>query len=233
MPSHLPQRAKKRIRLTLGRMLVAVLIAAPGAVLGMEESDSASNHSVALFAGGCFWCMEPPYDKLDGVIETTAGYTGGPVEDPSYEQVVTGETGHAEAVRVVYDPDRVSYARLLVTFWHNIDPLAEDRQFCDRGSQYRSAIFPRSPHQRRLAERSRELLASSGRFQRPIATEITEAGPFYRAEEKHQDYYREHAYRYKLYRWSCGRDDRLEELWGELAGIPEPGPALQGLVNGG
>lgn len=186
----------------------------------------------ATFAGGCFWCMEPPYDKLEGVTATVSGYTGGDVADPSYEQVSAGGTGHAEAVRVEYDPERVSYARLLVAFWHNIDPVAVDRQFCDRGSQYRSAIFYHNDRQRRLAERSKRLLAESGHLDGPIATEIEPAGAFYQAEAYHQDYYEENPLRYKFYRWNCGRDQRLREVWGDLAGEPDPGEVLAPLLRG-
>ncbi len=197
-----------------------------------SPGDLASKEGkVAIFAGGCFWCMEPPYDKIEGVLSTTAGYTGGHVANPTYRQVSSGGTGHAEAVRITYNPDKVSYARLLVVFWHNIDPVAVDRQFCDEGSQYRSAIFYKGPHQGQLAKRSRELLKASNRFDQPIATEIEPAGPFYRAEADHQNYYKEHATRYRFYRWSCGRDDRLQEIWGNLAGASEAGKALRPLLE--
>lgn len=172
----------------------------------------------AIFAGGCFWCMEPPYDELPGVKSTTSGYIGGQVKDPSYKEVSAGGTGHAEAVQVLYDPDVVDYERLLHVFWRNIDPLAIDRQFCDQGPQYRSAIFYLNEEQRRLAEASKRELEASDRFERPIATEIVPAGTFYPAEEYHQDYYEKNPLRYKFYRASCGRDGRLEELWGDQAG---------------
>ncbi len=168
----------------------------------------------ATFAGGCFWCMEPPYDELEGVVSTTSGYTGGHKEDPTYEEVSAGGTGHAEALEVLYDPAKVSYETLLEVFWRNIDPLARDRQFCDRGHQYRSAIFYHDEAQRRLAEESKRALEGSGRFDRPITTEIVPASRFYVAEEYHQDYYRKNPIRYKFYRWNCGRDQRLRELWG-------------------
>jgi peptide-methionine (S)-S-oxide reductase len=168
----------------------------------------------ATFAGGCFWCMEGPFDKLEGVVSTTSGYTGGQKRNPTYEEVSAGGTGHAEAVRVVYDPARVSYERLLEVFWHNIDPLARDRQFCDVGSQYRSAIFTHDEEQRRAAEASRAALEASGRLKGPIATQIVPAGDFWPAEEYHQDYYEKNPIRYKLYRAGCGRDARLKELWG-------------------
>lgn len=172
--------------------------------------------AVAIFAGGCFWCMEPPFDRLPGVMSTTSGYTGGRLANPGYEQVSAGGTGHAEAVQVRYDPRRISYQALLDVFWRNIDPLAVDRQFCDAGSQYRSGIFPVDAEQRRLAEAGKRQVAA--RFGQPIATAITDATTFYPAEEYHQDYYRKNPVRYKLYRFNCGRDARLEELWGKQQG---------------
>ena len=171
----------------------------------------------AMFAGGCFWCMEPPYDKLPGVRSTTSGYIGGRVPNPTYEQVSAGGTGHAEVVRVIYEPSRVSYARLLDTFWRNVDPLTPNRQFCDGGSQYRSAIFAMDPAQRRAADSSKAALQRSGRFDRPIVTEVNDAATFYAAEEYHQDYYEKNPIRYKYYRTSCGRDARLREVWGDDA----------------
>jgi peptide-methionine (S)-S-oxide reductase len=171
--------------------------------------------AVAIFAGGCFWCMEPPFDKLPGVLSTTSGYTGGRVPNPTYEQVSAGGTGHAEAVQVTYDPTRIGYAQLLDVFWRNIDPLAVDRQFCDVGDQYRSAIFPIGAEQQRLAEASKRALQDSGRFDRPIATQIVAASRFYPAERYHQDYYKKNPVRYKFYRFNCGRDQQLEELWGK------------------
>jgi peptide-methionine (S)-S-oxide reductase len=168
--------------------------------------------AVATFAGGCFWCMEPPYDELPGVVSTTSGYTGGSLVNPTYEQVSSGTTGHAEAMQVRYDPTRIGYEKLLEVFWRNIDPLTANRQFCDRGRQYRSAIFYHDEEQRRLAQRSKEAL--DGRFDEPIVTEIEPAGAFYPAEEYHQDYYKKNPLRYKLYRWNCRRDARLAEVWG-------------------
>jgi peptide-methionine (S)-S-oxide reductase len=182
-----------------------------GSAFAADEAQRAT----ATFAGGCFWCMEPPYDKVDGVISTTSGYIGGEVENPTYEQVSAGGTGHAEAVQVVYDPEQVSYAELLEIFWRNIDPVAKDRQFCDVGSQYRSAIFYHDQQQQRLAEASKAELTQSKRFERPIATEIVPASTFYPAEEYHQDYYQKNPLRYRFYRLNCGRDQRLEEVWGE------------------
>ncbi len=172
----------------------------------------------ATFAGGCFWCMEPPYDKLDGVVSTTSGYIGGREKNPTYEQVSAGQTGHAEVVQVVYDPAKVSYEKLLEVFWHNVDPLTANRQFCDGGRQYRTAIFYHDAEQKRLAEASKRALEASGKLPGPIVTEIVPLTAFYPAEEYHQDYYTKNPIRYKYYRGSCGRDRRLEELWGEQAG---------------
>lgn len=179
-----------------------------------DPAASAGARSTAVFAGGCFWCVEEAFDKVPGVLETTSGYIGGSVASPTYEQVSKGGTGHAEAVRVVYDSTRVSYEQLLQVFWRNVDPVAKDRQFCDVGRQYRSAIFYRDEEQRRLAEASKRALEASGRFQQPIATEIVAATEFYPAEEYHQDYYQKNPLRYKFYKWNCGRAQRLEEVWG-------------------
>ncbi|HEY5973594.1 MAG TPA: peptide-methionine (S)-S-oxide reductase MsrA [Geobacteraceae bacterium] len=168
----------------------------------------------ATFAGGCFWCMEPPFDALPGVVSVTSGYTGGQKSNPTYEEVSAGGTGHAESVQVRFDPAKVSYERLLQVFWHNIDPLAKDRQFCDSGTQYRSAIFYHSASQRQQAEVSRQALEKEPRFAGRIATQIVAAATFYPAEEYHQKYYRKNPLRYKYYRTGCGRDRRLKELWG-------------------
>ena len=174
--------------------------------------------AVATFAGGCFWCMEPPFDKLDGVISTISGYTGGTTQRPTYEQVSAGRTGHAEAVQVTYDPSKVSYEKLLDVFWHNIDPTVKDRQFCDVGSQYRSAIFVHDAEQRRLAEASKAALERTKPFKEALVTPVVDAGAFYPAEEYHQDFYRKNPIRYQYYRIGCGRDLRLQQLWGERAG---------------
>jgi peptide-methionine (S)-S-oxide reductase len=172
----------------------------------------------ATFAGGCFWCMEPPYEKLPGVVSVTSGYTGGKKKNPTYEEVSAGGTGHAEAVLVVYDPSRVSYGKLLEVFWHNIDPTVRDRQFCDSGDQYRSAIFYHNEEQKRLALQSKTELEKNKTFREPVVTEIGKALEFYPAEEYHQDYYKKNPVRYKFYRTTCGRDRRLRELWGDSAG---------------
>ncbi len=168
----------------------------------------------AIFAGGCFWCMEPPFDKLPGVISTTSGYVGGQKKNPTYEEVSAGTTGHTEAVQVVYDPSKVSYQKLLEVFWRNIDPTAKNRQFCDVGTQYRSGIFYLDQEQKRLAEESRAALQKSKPFKDPIVTEITPAAEFWPAEEYHQDYYLKNRLRYAYYRAGCGRDARLQQLWG-------------------
>ena len=159
--------------------------------------------------------MEPPFDELPGVISTTSGYTGGRTKNPTYEEVSAGVTGHAEAVEVVFDPAKITYARLLDVFWKNIDPITPNRQFCDVGTQYRSAIYYHNEEQKRLAEASKKALESSGRFKQPIVTEIVAASPFYRAEEYHQDYYKKNPVRFNFYKYSCGRARRLEELWGK------------------
>jgi len=176
--------------------------------------------AVATFAGGCFWCMEPPYDALPGVISTTSGYMGGQTANPTYEQVSAGRTGHAEVVQVVYDPARVSYQKLLEVFWRNIDPTTPDRQFCDSGSQYRSAIFTHDEEQRKLALASLRELERTKPFKEPIVTPIVPAARFYPAEAYHQDYYKKNPLRYRYYRAGCGRDQRLEELWGKAARSP-------------
>jgi len=168
----------------------------------------------ATFAGGCFWCMEEAFDTVPGVIATTSGYTGGQVKNPTYEQVSSGRTGHAEAVQVEYDPSKVTYARLLEVFWRNIDPTQKDAQFCDYGSQYRSGIFYHDDEQKRLAEASRAALAKSKPFKGEIVTEITKAAQFYPAEDYHQNYYLKNPARYKFYKSGCGRAARLKQLWG-------------------
>ena len=174
--------------------------------------------AVATFAGGCFWCMEPPFDRLAGVVSTTSGYTGGTKAGATYLQVTAGGTGHKEAVRVVFDPAKVSYAELLDVYWHNIDPVDAKGQFCDKGESYRPAIFVADSDQKRLAEASLAAVAASGRFDERIAVTIAPAREFWIAEEYHQDYYEKNPLRYKFYRWNCGRDARLQAVWGDAAG---------------
>jgi peptide-methionine (S)-S-oxide reductase len=202
-------------RLLIGWIAWALLAAAPAALRAPAQQTSSEEYRTATFAGGCFWCMEPPFDELPGVISTTSGYTGGRTRNPTYEEVSAGHTGHAEAVEVVYDPARISYERLLEVFWRNIDPITPNRQFCDVGSQYRSAIFYHGDEQKLLAEKSKRAIESSGRFDTPIVTEIHPAGPFYKAEEYHQDYYKKNPIRFNFYKFSCGRARRLAELWGD------------------
>jgi len=175
--------------------------------------DAPAGLEKATFAGGCFWCMQPPFDKLDGVVSTAAGYTGGHTVNPTYEEVSSGGTGHAEAVEVLYDPKKIGYDKLLEVFWHNVDPTATDHQFCDYGDQYRSEIFYHTTEQKRLAELSKAALERSKPFQDPIVTKITPASTFYPAEDYHQEFYKKSPIRYKFYRYNCGRDARLNQLW--------------------
>jgi peptide-methionine (S)-S-oxide reductase len=200
------------------KLLVALLFTGLFAGTATAQATPPTQRAVATFAGGCFWCVEADFDKVKGVISTTSGYTGGTVVNPTYRQVSGGGTGHAEAVKIVYDPAQVSYEKLLQVFWHNIDPLAKDRQFCDSGTEYRSAIFVHDAEQRRAAEASKKAIETSGRFKQPIQTQIVDAGPFYDAEDYHQDYYLKNPSKYKFYRWNCGRDQRLQELWGSERG---------------
>ncbi len=172
----------------------------------------AAPEALATFAGGCFWCMEEAFEKVPGVVAVISGYTGGEKVDPNYQEVSAGATGHAETIEVRYDPARVGYEKLLEVFWHNIDPLTPNAQFCDHGNQYRSAIFYRGEEEKRLADASK--LAFSQRFKDPIVTEIAAAGVFYPAEDYHQDYYRKNPVRYEFYKYTCGRARRLKELWG-------------------
>jgi len=169
---------------------------------------------LATFAGGCFWCMEKPFDHVDGVTKTVSGYIGGHLEKPTYADVSAGISGHREALQITYEPEKVTYKELLDVFWHNVDPLNARGQFCDNGTQYTTAIFYHDEAQKTAAEASKTSLEKSGRFKKDIVTAIEEAGVFYPAEEYHQDYYKKNPIRYKFYRYNCGRDKRLEELWG-------------------
>lgn len=173
-----------------------------------------NNARVATFAGGCFWCMQPPFDKLKGVLSTSVGYAGGPEKNPTYKQVAYGRTGHTEAIQVIYDPRKVSYQKLLKVFWQNINPTQVNGQFYDRGRQYRTAIFFHSAKQRKQALATKALLNKSGCFKKPIAVEITKAGPFYHAEKYHQKYYKKKPYHYKRYRIGSGRDAYIKIRWG-------------------
>jgi peptide-methionine (S)-S-oxide reductase len=184
--------------------------------LAVAEQPAAGPASVAkaYFAGGCFWCMEEAFEKVDGVLEVVSGYMGGTVKNPSYEDVSAGKTGHAESVEVRYDPAKVSYTQLLEAFWRNIDPVTPDAQFCDHGNQYRAAIFYQGEAEKRAAEESRQAIQQSKRFSTPIVTQLTAASDFYPAEEYHQDFYKKNPVRYKFYKFTCGRAQRLETLWG-------------------
>ena len=200
------------------KTLVVTMMGLTITFIGFTTVASAAGTEKATFAGGCFWCMEHPFDELPGVVSVTAGYTGGLKKNPTYEEVSAGGTGHAESVQIVYDPARISYEKLLDVFWHNIDPTAKDRQFCDAGHQYRSAIFYHNEEQHRLALRSKAELEGKRLFKGPVVTEIVPASEFYPAEEYHQHYYKKNPIRYKFYRFNCGRDQRLKELWGSAAG---------------
>ncbi len=208
------------------KSLAILILAAAGAFLVWTSSGGADGQDAgraaappsgdhlakATVAGGCFWCMEPPFDKLDGVEATISGYIGGHQDNPTYKQVSAGLTGHTEAVQVLYDPAQISYSELLAVFWRNIDPTTEKHQFCDWGSQYRTGIFPHDDEQMRLAEGSKQEIVDSGRFDN-VYTEVTAATPFYPAEEYHQDFYKKNPAHYQRYRSGCGRDRRLAELW--------------------
>lgn len=194
-------------------------------ILGSARSSKAAEkaaapRAMATFAGGCFWCMTPPFEALPGVITVTSGFCGGPEKNPTYEQVASGKTGHMESIQIVYDPTKITYKKLLDVYWHNIDPTQGDGQFCDRGKQYRSAIFYHDENQRRLAAESKEAIEASKALHAPIVTRIIAYQAFWRAEEYHQDYYKKNPENYHAYRTSCGRDNRLKEIWGKNAPVP-------------
>ena len=203
-------------RIVLGLFFINLLLAGVVSAAGNGASHGAEGRRLekATFAGGCFWCMEEALDKVDGVVSTTSGYTGGRTKNPTYHEVSAGGTGHAEAVEVLYDPAKVGYAKLLEVFWRNIDPTTPDRQFCDGGTQYRSAIFYHDEAQKRLAEASKQALVKTKPFKEPIFTEILPVTEFYPAEEYHQDFYQKNPIRYRVYKFNCGRTQRLQELWG-------------------
>lgn len=194
----------------LGLIFAALLLSAPA----QAQTQTAQARATAIFAGGCFWCIEKDFEKLSGVIEVESGYTAGRTPQPTYEQVSAGQTGYTEAVRVIYDPAKVSYSQLVEYFWRHIDPTVKDRQFCDSGSQYRSGIYWQNEAERKIAEASRDELLKSKRFP-AIYTELAAASTFWMAEDYHQDYYKKNPLRYSYYRASCGRDARVEELWGK------------------
>ncbi|MGH7230287.1 MAG: peptide-methionine (S)-S-oxide reductase MsrA [Nitrospiraceae bacterium] len=201
----------KTLHLLLVLAVLAAVVMSAGAA---DQAKDGPGLEKATFAGGCFWCMEEALDKVEGVITTTSGYTGGRKTNPTYEEVSAGGTGHAESVQIVFDPAKVSYAQLLDVFWRNVDPTTPDRQFCDSGNQYRSAIFYHSETQQRLAEESRQRLEKSKPFKETIATEIVPVSEFYSAEEYHQNFYQKNPFRYKFYKYNCGRAQRLQALWG-------------------
>ena len=203
---------------TILAALFTLLLPLQAAHADTTPAKTGAKTEVATFAGGCFWCMVPPFKNLPGVVSVTAGYTGGHVANPSYEQVSSGETGHAESVQVIYDPSKVNYAKLLDVFWHNIDPVTPQQQFCDVGDQYRTAVFFHGEEQKKLAIASRDALQASGVTKGPIVTQIVAASTFYPAEDYHQDYYQKNEIRYQIYRHGCGRDQRLKELYGDKAG---------------
>jgi peptide-methionine (S)-S-oxide reductase len=198
------------------RLIAAFALAFASAAASAQPTQM----ETAIFAGGCFWCVESDFDKVAGVVSTTSGYTGGHTQHPTYHEVSAGGTGHAESVEIVFDPKIVSYQKLLQVYWHSVDPTVKDRQFCDVGTQYRSAIFYLDERQKRLAEESRAQIERSKPFKAPIVTEIVKAGKFWPAEEYHQDYYKKNPLRYHFYREGCGRDARVKQLWGSEAGRP-------------
>ena len=195
----------------IAALLIGGVTAMPQGSLAIEGSQDAK----ATFAGGCFWCMEEAYEEIKGVVSVISGYTGGQLADPTYEQVSAGGTGHAESVEVTYDPNKVTYQKLLEVFWRNVDPTTPNAQFCDHGSQYRTAIFYHDQMQKRLIDESKQAVESSKSFPQPIVTEIVPASIFYPAEDYHQDFYKKNPVRYKFYKWNCGRSQRLEQLWGK------------------
>ena len=206
-------------RLSLAAASLAAALGLGGARAAEERTQLApeppASLAVATFAAGCFWCVEPPFDKLEGVVSTTSGYTAGKTAGPTYKEVSRGGTGHTEAVRVVYDPQKVDYGKLVDTFWRNVDLVDGGGQFCDRGPEYRPAIFVHNDEQKKIAEASKAALAALGRFKQPIVVPVEPAREFWVAEDYHQDYYMKNPIQYAYYRWGCGRDARLEALWGK------------------
>jgi peptide-methionine (S)-S-oxide reductase len=210
-----------RITMTALTWAMPILLAVLGIVAGEQsavhegQAAESSTMAKAYFAGGCFWCMEEAFEKVDGVLDVLSGYMGGSVKNPSYEDVSAGRTGHAESVEVRYDPRKLTYPQLLEVFWRNVDPVTPEAQFCDHGNQYRAAIFYQGEEEKRLAEESKRAIEQSKRFSTPIATQVTAASEFYPAEEYHQDFYKKNPFRYKYYKFTCGRAQRLEALWGK------------------
>jgi peptide-methionine (S)-S-oxide reductase len=208
----------KRVLIALSTVVLSFILSAmPAQAPSIAANTDSTTYKTATFAGGCFWCMEQPFDAIDGVISTIAGYTGGSKVNPTYREVSAGNTGHTESVQVTYDPQKVEYAKLVETFWHNIDPLDAKGQFCDKGSQYRSEIFYADDQQKAIATKAKSELTKSGQLDGPIATAITAASQFYPAEDYHQNFYQTNTLKYKVYRFGCGRDQRLEKIWGKAA----------------
>ena len=201
---------RRFIALAIGLIVCMILVNVP-----LADTPAATPSAKAYFAGGCFWCMEEAFEKVEGVVSVLSGYMGGTVANPTYEEVSAGRTGHAESVEVTYDPTRVNYQKLLDAFWHNVDPLTPNAQFCDHGSQYRSAIFYSSEEEKRQAEESKAAIEQAKKFPAPIVTQLASASTFYPAEDYHQDYYKKNPLRYKYYKYGCGRANRLEALWGK------------------
>jgi peptide-methionine (S)-S-oxide reductase len=204
-----------RRQITRSVLTVAVLLIGAWNVQSPSLAAAGATSGKAYFAGGCFWCMEEVFEKVEGVLSATSGYMGGTVSNPTYEEVSAGRTGHTESVEVVYDPAKVSYPKLLEAFWRNVDPITPNAQFCDHGNQYRSAIFFQTEDEKRASDSSKQVIEQSRRFKEPIVTQIVMAPQFYPAEEYHQDFYKKNPIRYKLYKYNCGRAQRLEELWGK------------------
>ena len=204
-----------RRQFTRSVLTMAVLLIGVWNVQSTSLAAAGATSGKAYFAGGCFWCMEEVFEKVEGVLSATSGYMGGTVSNPTYEEVSAGRTGHAESVEVVYDPAKVSYQKLLDAFWRNVDPITPNAQFCDHGNQYRSAIFFQTEDEKRASDSSKQVIEQSRRFKEPIVTQIVMAPQFYPAEEYHQDFYKKNPIRYKLYKYNCGRAQRLEELWGK------------------
>ncbi len=204
-----------RRHIALSVLTVAFLLIGSWNLQSANQAAADTAPTKAYFAGGCFWCMEEVFEKVDGVLFATSGYMGGTVSNPTYEEVSAGRTGHAESVEVVYDPAKVSYQKLLDAFWRNVDPITPNAQFCDHGNQYRSAIFFRTDEEKRASDTSKQAIEQSRQFKEPIVTQIVMAPQFYPAEEYHQDFYKKNPIRYKLYKYNCGRAQRLEELWGK------------------
>lgn len=206
----------------IAAVLLAVILPACGKAVDISQPTSTAapvsgKTATAIFAGGCYWCMEQAFDQVPGVLQTISGYTGGAKVDPTYEEVSSGTTGHAEAEKIIYDPSKVTYKQLLYDFWHNVDPTNDHGQFCDNGNQYRSEIFYLNDEQKKEAEASRQALENQKGAPSPIVTKIVKAGPFYKAEEYMQNYYKKNPLRYKYYHYACGRAARLRELWGKSA----------------